>query len=115
MDLGLDVTEHGGVSVVEVRGEVDVSTAPQLRQALMELAAEGRCEVVVALDGVEFLDSTGLGVLVSGLKRFRTMGGDLILVCTRPRILRVLELTRLDRAFAVHPDLAAAVGGSNQP
>ena len=115
MDLGLDVTEHDGVSVVEVRGEVDVSTAPRLRQALMELAAEGRCDVVVVLDGVEFLDSTGLGVLVSGLKRFRTMGGDLILVCTRPRLLRVLELTRLDRAFAVYPDLAAAVGGSTQP
>jgi anti-sigma B factor antagonist len=110
MDLGLDTTEHGGVCVLEVRGEVDVSTAPRFRQALMELAGEGQATVVVDLDGVEFLDSTGLGVLVSGLKRFRTMGGDLILVCNRPRILDVLKLTRLDQAFAVHPNVAAATG-----
>jgi anti-sigma B factor antagonist len=111
MDLGLDVTEHGGVSVLEVRGEVDVSTGPRLRQALMELASEGRSDVIVDLDGVEFLDSTGLGVLVSGLKRFRTMGGDLVLVCNRSRILDVLKLTRLDQAFDVHPTVAAAVAG----
>ena len=109
MDLGWEVTDHDGVPVLSVRGEVDVSTAPRLRQALIELATDGRERVVVDLDGVEFLDSTGLGVLVSGLKRFRTLGGDLILSCSQGRVLRVFEITGLDRAFEIRQSVAAAV------
>lgn len=110
MDLGLEVTEQEGHAVLVVRGEVDVATAPRLRQALVELANEGRERVIVDLDSVEFLDSTGLGVLVSGLKRFRTMGGDLLLACSQRRILRVLEITGLDRAFEVSDSVSAALG-----
>lgn len=109
MDLGLDVTEHDGVAVLGVRGEVDVSSAPRLRQALVELANEGRQRIVVDLDAVDFLDSTGLGVLVSGLKRFRTLGGDLIVACSQRRILRVFEITGLDRAFEVRDSVPAAL------
>ena len=109
MDLGLDVSERGTVTVLALRGEVDVSTAPRLRQGLVELATEGRSSVVVDLSGVEFLDSTGLGVLVSGLRRFRLLGGDLILAAAQPRIVRVLEITRLDRAFDVYESVDAAL------
>jgi anti-sigma B factor antagonist len=110
MDLVMESTEHAGVPVLGVRGEVDVSTAPRFRQALLEMASHGPAVVVVDLDGVAFIDSTGLGVLVSGLKRLRSLGGDLLLVCTQPHILRVLEVTRLDRAFDVHATIASAVG-----
>ncbi len=112
MDLGLEVKELEGVSVLSVRGEVDVSTAPRLRQSLVELAEDGRKALVVDLDPVEFIDSTGLGVLVSGLKRFRTQGGDLILACSQPRILRVLEITGLDRAFTVCETVESAVSAA---
>jgi anti-sigma B factor antagonist len=108
VDLGLDVSERGTLAVLALRGEVDVSTAPRLRQGLVELATEGRASVVVDLSGVEFLDSTGLGVLVSGLRRFRLLGGDLMLAGAQPRILRVLEITRLDRAFDVYDSVDAA-------
>jgi len=108
MDLRLEVTEQDSVSVLGVCGEVDVSTAPRLRQAIIELASEGRSQLVVDLDQVEFLDSTGLGVLVSGLKRCRSLGGDLVLVCSQARILRVLDITRLNRAFAVCSSTAEA-------
>ena len=64
---------------------------------------------MVDLTDVEFLDSTGLGVLVSGLKRFRTLGGDLTIVCTRPRILKVFEITGLTTVFGMHPTVAEAV------
>lgn len=111
MDLGLEVSEREGAVVLTVRGEVDVSTAPRLRQRLVELASDGRERVVVDLDLVEFLDSTGLGVLVGGLKRFRSLGGDLILVCTQRRILKVFEITGLTRAFTVHESVDAAVAG----
>jgi anti-sigma B factor antagonist len=111
MDLGLEVSEFEGAVVLTVRGEVDVSTAPRLRQRLVELASDGRQRVVVDLDQVDFLDSTGLGVLVGGLKRFRSLGGDLILVCTQRRILKVFEITGLTRAFVVHDSIDDAVSG----
>jgi anti-sigma B factor antagonist len=109
MDLVLDVSERDHLAVLALRGEVDVSTAPKLRQQLVELATEGRPWVVVDLSEVAFLDSTGLGVLVSGLRRFRLLGGDLILAAAQPRILRVLEITRLDRAFDLFASVDAAV------
>ena len=107
MDLRFEMSEHGGVPVLGVFGEVDVSTAPRLRQELVEMAA-GSDRAVVDLDSVDFLDSTGLGVLVSGLKRFRTQGGDLMLVCTQRRILKVFEITGLTAVFGIHDSPAAA-------
>jgi anti-sigma B factor antagonist len=112
MDLRLDVTEQDGVAVLAVHGEVDVSTAPQLRQRLVEMATSGSDHAVVDLDGVDFLDSTGLGVLVSGLKRFRTIGGDLSLVCTHHRILKVFEITGLTKVFGIHETVPAAVAAA---
>jgi anti-sigma B factor antagonist len=64
MDLGIDVTDRGDWAVLAVRGEIDVATAPQLREELLELVSAGRKQIVVDLSGVDFLDSTGLGVLV---------------------------------------------------
>lgn len=114
MDLGLDVVERNGSAVLAVRGEVDVYTAPQLREKLIELVDQGRRKIVVDLEGVEFLDSTGLGVLVGGLKRVRSHDGDLVLVCTQRRILKVLEITGLTKVFGIHDSVDAAVGGDEQ-
>jgi len=112
MDLGIEVDEtHPGHAVVVVRGEVDIATAPKLREKLVELASQGAKHVVVDLEAVEFLDSTGLGVLIGGMKRLRAMEGDLTLVCTQPRILKVFEITGLNRAFAIYETLGAAVAG----
>src|SRR5205823_2432821 len=72
MELGLDVEEKGGTTVLAVKGEVDVYTAPRLREKLVELVSQGKYKIVVNLEGVDFLDSTGLGVLVGGLKRLRS-------------------------------------------
>ncbi len=112
MDLRLEVTEQSGVTVVGVQGEVDVSTAPRLRQQLVETSSSGQDRVVVDLTQVDFLDSTGLGVLVSGLKRFRTLGGDLYLVCVSSRILKVFEITGLTAVFSLHDTVAAAVAAA---
>jgi anti-sigma B factor antagonist len=112
MDLRLEVTEQDGVAVLSVHGEVDVSTAPRLRQQLVEMAAAGSDRAVVDLNAVDFLDSTGLGVLVSGLKRFRTLGGDLLLVCTQRRILKVFEITGLTKVFEMHDSVAGAVAAA---
>lgn len=109
MDLSFDVVDHGGIPVLAVTGEIDVYTAPSLRQQLVELSQKGATTAVVDLSDVSFVDSTGLGVLVSGLKRFREAGGDLPLVVTQPQILKVLEITGLATVFTVHPTAAAAL------
>ena len=109
MDLSLDVTERDGYSVLSVRGEVDVYTAPKFRERLIELVSDGKYEIIVDLEGVDFLDSTGLGVLVGGLKRLRSHEGDLLLVCTQSRILKVFEITGLTKVFSIYESVDAAV------
>jgi anti-sigma B factor antagonist len=86
-----------------VRGEVDVHTAPLLRVRLADLVKEGEERIVVHLDAVTFMDSTGLGVLVGAHKAQREHGGTLELVCSEPRLLRILRLTGLDRVLTIHP------------
>ena len=111
MQLRTDVSEMAGWTVVRVYGELDVATAPDLREQLIGLVGEGRTRLVLDLDGVDFLDSTGLGTVVSALKRARTHGGDLRLVCTQARITRLFEITGLDKAVPLLPTLDAAVAG----
>ncbi len=112
MDLGIEVDESRPPHVVvAVSGEVDIATAPKLREKLVELASHGAQQVVVDLDDVDFLDSTGLGVLIGGMKRLRGLEGDLTLVCTQPRILKVFEITGLNRAFTIYESVDAAVAG----
>lgn len=109
MDLRVEVTQHDTWSVIEVAGEIDVATAPRLREQVIALVNRGHHRLIVSLEGVDFIDSTGLGVLISGLKRVRTHGGDFALVCTEPRILKVFEITGLLQVFVVHDSVADAV------
>jgi anti-sigma B factor antagonist len=109
MELGLSVSERGGWTILAVSGELDMATAPTVREKLHSLLAEGSDKLVVDLDDVGFLDSTALGVLVGVLKRVRTQEGDLRLVCTQPRVLKVFEITRLDQAFTIRDSVDAAV------
>jgi len=109
MDLRLDVTQRDGWSVLAVGGEVDVATAPRLREQLIALVNDQRYLLVVDLTGVDFIDSTGLGVLIGALKRVRTHDGQLVLVCTERRILKVFEITGLDQVFQLVETVDAAV------
>jgi len=107
----LSVTSHeqGGRTVVAVGGEIDVYTAPQLRERLNDLVADGQYHLVVDMQGVEFLDSTGLGVLVGGLKRVRAHDGSLRLVCVQEKILKVFRITGLTKVFPIHDSVEEAV------
>ena len=111
MQLRTEVSEIAGWTVVSLYGELDVATSPQLREQLVDLIGEGATRLVLDLDGVDFLDSTGLGTIIGGLKRARTHGGDLRLVCTQARITRLFEITGLDKAVPLLPSLDAAVAG----
>ncbi len=109
MDLTLSTREEGGRTVVEVGGEIDVYTAPKLREQLVDLVAQGQYHLVVDMQGVDFLDSTGLGVLVGGLKRVRAHDGSLRLVCSQERILKIFRITGLTKVFPIHDSVADAV------
>ena len=96
-------------AVLQVVGEVDLYTAPQLREPVRELAAKGAVHLIADLSQVSFLDSTGLGVLVGALKRLREAGGSLTLVISAPRILRLFQITGLTKVFAIQPTATEAV------
>jgi anti-sigma B factor antagonist len=102
--------EVDGIPVVSATGEIDVATAPPLRDRLQALTTSGKSTVVVDLLGVSFLDSTALGVLVGALKRCREAGGDLPLVIAEPRILKVFEITGLTGVFPIFEHVRDAVG-----
>lgn len=109
MDLAVSTTEHRGAQVVVVGGEVDVYTAPLLRDALDQQIAAGHIRLVVDLDAVEFMDSTGLGVLVGRLKLVRNRNGWLRIVCSNERVLKVFRITGLDRVFTISATLEDAI------
>ncbi len=109
MDLTLSTREEGGITVVSVGGEIDVYTAPRLRDKFTELVSAGSYDIVVDMEDVEFLDSTGLGVLVGGLKKVRAHDGSLALVCTQDRLLKIFRITGLAKVFRIHESAAAAL------
>lgn len=90
------------IPLIELEGEVDVYTAPQLKQQLLSLLEAGNSQMVVDLTKVEYLDSTALGILIGGLKRVRERDGNLSLICHSPRIRRVFEITGLDKIFDIY-------------
>ena len=108
-DFGIDVDEREGATVVTVVGSVDLTTAPELRERLLDLITEGHVRIVTDLTGTDFLDSTGLGALVGALKRLRTKEGEMRLVCADGPVRKVFSITSLDRVFPIHETLDDAL------
>jgi len=108
VDLSLSTRTEGEKTIVTVGGEIDVYTAPKLREQLIDLVSSGNYHLIVDMEGVDFLDSTGLGVLVGGLKRVRAHEGSLRLVCTQERILKIFRITGLTKVFPIHSSVEEA-------
>ena len=107
--LELEVDQKADWQVLTVRGEVDVTTTPHVRAQLISLLSDGNPQLIVDLEGVEFLDSSGLGALVAGLKLARSRSGELRIVCDRQRSVRkVLEVTGLERVLERYDTVDAA-------
>jgi anti-sigma B factor antagonist len=109
VDLSLATRTEGDRTVVTVGGEIDVYTAPKLREQLIDLVSGGNYHLIVDMESVDFLDSTGLGVLVGGLKRVRAHEGSLRLVCTQERILKIFRITGLTKVFPIHSSVDEAL------
>ena len=114
MDLKLGHYAKDGIVVIDVQGEIDISTAPRLRELLIDLVSTNNYQLVVNLDKVGFLDSTGLGVLVGGLRRVRAHDGSLDLVCTRERILKILKITGLTEVFGIYETVDQAIAAKGR-
>ena len=104
--------------VISLTGEVDLYTAPEFKQQLLNVISEGGKDVIVDFSDTTFIDSTTLGVLVGGVKRLRTEDGRLSLVCSDRNITKIFEITGLDRVFTIYTtrdEALAKTGASSQP
>lgn len=109
MNLTLEVRRHNGFAVVALKGDVDVFSAPKLREKLITLIEGGERHFIVDMDGLELCDSNGLEVLISGLRRVREHQGSLSIVCTRDKMLRIFRSTGLADVFSIHDSVGSAV------
>ena len=102
----------GGVTVVRPEGRLDLLSAAELKRLLVEEVGAGQNRLVVDLMGVTFIDSSGLGALIGGLKAARTAGGNLRLARAGEQALTILELTTLDRELRPYPTVEAALAAA---
>ncbi len=109
MDLILRTRKHDHRTVVEAWGDLDNYTAPKLRGCLRQLVADGQYHIILDLTNVGFLDSTGLGVLVRGLKQIRTHDGQLALVYENQQLNKTFHVTGLVKAFPIYTNINEAL------
>jgi anti-sigma B factor antagonist len=112
LGLRVDVDERGSATVIAVSGELDLGSTPTLRDVAVRRLLAGDRHVVLDLTGLEFLDSTGLGVIVAVLKRARSLGADLRLVIGRERVRAPFAITGVDGLLPIHDDLEAALAAT---
>lgn len=115
VELSFSTSRVAGIGVVAVTGELDLYTAPLLREELLLALAEPIAGLVVDLDRLAFMDSTGLGLLIGAHRRAEDRGASLRIVCTQPDLVRILHISGLDQVLVVHPSVTSAVEALRQP
>ena len=109
MNFDIKTEQVDDAYVIALAGEVDLYTAPEFKQQLLDVIGKGGKDVIVDFSDTTFIDSTTLGVLVGGVKRLRTNDGQLSLVCSDRNITKIFEITGLDRVFTIYPTRDEAV------
>jgi anti-sigma B factor antagonist len=109
--IEIDVSEQGGYKVLRPEGDLDVYTVGSLRDSLGEVVEAGSPKVVVDLDSVPFMDSSGLGALMGGVRRLREAGGDLAIACTREQHLKLFTITGFGEGVSIAPTVEEAAQG----
>jgi anti-sigma B factor antagonist len=108
MHLQIDVTKRHGYTILSPQGEIDFATGPQLKDAINERLIAGELNLVMDLQAVDFIESTGLGALIGGRRRAHALKGSLRLVCTEAQLLRIFRITGLDKVFAIYDSVDQA-------
>src|SRR6266542_1219415 len=115
MDFSIETEQVADARhVISLTGEVDLYTAPELKQKLLDVIGNGAKEVVVDFTDTTFIDSTTLGVLAGGVKRLRPNGGRLSLVCSDRNITKIFEITGLNKVFDIYESRDAALESIGQ-
>jgi anti-sigma B factor antagonist len=109
VQLGFETSTRGDATVLSLRGDLDLATAPAFRTEVARALSGGASTVVLDLAALDFLDSVGLGLIVAALKRARSHGASFAVVCDEPRVLKPFELTELTRVIVVEPTIDAAL------
>lgn len=99
MDLQIKVRKNGVISFIDLTGEVDAYTSSRFREIMIELIEDGTAKLIISMASVEYIDSCGLGALVGGLKRISEHNGKIVIVCDRPQVRKVFEITGLEKVF----------------
>lgn len=105
MRLEIESAVVRGRTVVTPRGEIDLVSQADLKRFVTDLVVEGQVHLVLDLNQVTFLDSTGLGALISARRQAHTVQGSFVIVCDQPRLLRLFRIISLDKVFTIHPSL----------
>jgi anti-sigma B factor antagonist len=100
--------------VLRVAGEIHATTAPEFSQRMNDTIAGGKTAVVLDLTEVDFIDSTGLSVLLNGLRRVTRARGAMVIACANPTVLRLFEITKLDTTFEILPSCDEAIARIRQ-
>jgi anti-sigma B factor antagonist len=101
--MEIDVTQSSGVAIVAPRGDLDMATVQDVRRALAGLLDRGQSRLLVDLDDVGYIDSSGIGALIGAMKQARAAGGDVRLCALQDDVRAIFEITRLEQAMSIHP------------
>ena len=110
--IDLDTDVDTDAAVIRLRGRLTMVNAAALRSTVTDALNAGRTRIVLDLSDCEFMDSSGLGAVIGGLKTARQAGGDLRIAALTPQVVTVLQLTNLDRVLRPYDSVAGALGGS---
>ncbi|WP_437019627.1 STAS domain-containing protein [Streptomyces sp. enrichment culture] len=111
-DLSITVRMIGDITIVEISGELDIYTLDRFVAAIKDLVDHGRKYLILDVDGLDFLDSSGLGPMVGASKRAKAYGGFLLVVCDEIRIMKIFRITGLTRALPFFPSVEAALSAA---
>ncbi len=109
--IDIEISDRGDHKVIRPDGDLDVYTVGSLRDAIGTMIEEGHTKLVVDLDGVPFMDSSGLGALMGGARRLREAGGDLAIACTREQHLKLFTITGFGEGVSIAPTVEEAAAG----
>ncbi|MFN2389927.1 MAG: STAS domain-containing protein [Actinomycetota bacterium] len=109
--VDIEVIEADDHKILRPTGDLDVYTVGSLRDAIGTMLEQNVTKLVVDLDGVPFMDSSGLGALMGGVRRLREAGGDLAIACTREQHLKLFSITGFGEGVSIAPTVEEAAGG----
>lgn len=107
--LEINIKTNGPATIVEITGEVDLYSSPELRKALLELTGKETLNIIINLEKVDYMDSSGVATLVEGLQHSSSYSGKFMLTNIRDGVKNVFELSRLDKVFEIHDSLEIAL------